>query len=57
MEEKYNINEILKAVNDLHKVKKEIVNNQSIKSNISNSPIPKDTAKIIEDAEKSLKNK
>mgnify|MGYP001269169664 CR=1 FL=1 len=57
MEEKYNINEILKAVNDLHKVKKEIINNKSIKSNISNSLIPKDTAKIIEDAEKSLKNK
>tara|TARA_Y100000389_G_C17282453_1_gene423684 strand:+ start:575 stop:754 length:180 start_codon:yes stop_codon:yes gene_type:complete len=57
MEEKYNINEILQAVNEINSREK---NNTEIKIKKSikniNSDIPKNTLKLIEEAEK-LKNK
>ena len=51
MEEKYSINEILNAVNEINEVK---VNTQ-IKPNkrIDNSDIPANTLRLIEQAEKS----
>ena len=55
MEENYSIDEILSAVNDLQKISKDknkkILKEPSIKSDISN--IPKNTLKLIEEAEKS----
>ena len=51
MEEKYSINEILKAVNDINEVK---VNTQIKPNNrIDNSDIPANTLRLIEQAEKS----
>ena len=51
MEEKYSINEILNAVNEINEIK---VNTQikPIKS-IDNSGIPRSTLELIEQAEKS----
>ena len=51
MEEKYSINEILNAVNEINEVK---VNTQiKPKKSIDNSGIPKNTLELIEQAEKS----
>ena len=53
MENNYSIEEILSAVDDLQKIKKEkkiIPVKNTSKTNISS--IPKDTLKIIEEAEK-----
>ena len=58
MEESYSIDEILIAVNDLQNNKKE--KKITIQSNTTNikikSDIPKDTLRLIEEAEKSKKN-
>ncbi len=55
MENKYSIEEILRAVDDLQKLKKEkYLKNLNKKENISeNSNIPKNTLRLIEEAEKS----
>ena len=54
----YSIEEILSAVDDLQRIKKEknnaVLKEESIESDISN--IPKSTLKLIEEAEKSKKN-
>ena len=54
----YSIEEILSAVDDLQKIKKEqnntVLKEESIESGISN--IPKNTLKLIEEDEKSKKN-
>jgi hypothetical protein len=54
MEEKYSIDEILSAVNEIQNISKknnfENKENKTIK--INNSDIPKNTLKLIEDAEK-----
>ena len=55
MENNYSIEEILSAVEDLQKIKK-IKNNKSFKdtpSKMSEVEIPKNTLKLIEEAEKS----
>ena len=52
MEEKFNINEILDAVNEINSRRKsisEIKNKKTIKN--INSEIPKNTLKLIEEAE------
>ena len=49
MEEKYSINEILNAVNEINEVK----DNTNKKLKIDNSDIPANTLKLIEQAEKS----
>ena len=54
MENNYSIEEILNAIDDLQKIKKEkkiISVKNTTKTN--NSIIPKDTLKLIEEAEKS----
>ena len=55
MEDNYSIDEILSAVNDLQKINKEknkeILKESSIKSD--NLNIPKNTLRLIEEAEKS----
>ena len=55
MEDNYSIDEILSAVNDLQKINKEknkeILKESSIK--FDNSNIPKNTLRLIEEAEKS----
>ena len=60
MDEKYSINEILNAINDLQKIKKEkifdkikVVKPVSVKK----SDIPTNTLKLIEEAEKVSKSK
>ena len=60
MDEKYSINEILNAINDLQNIKKEkifdkikVVNPVSVKK----SDIPTNTLKLIEEAEKVIKSK
>ena len=55
MGDNYSIDEILLAVNDLQNLKKEKTNKISNTSNIKfdNSSIPKNTLKLIEEAEKS----
>ena len=51
MEEKYTINEILNAVSQINEVK---VNTQiKSKKRVDNDDIPKNTLKLIEQAEKS----
>ena len=51
MEEKYSINEILNAVNEINEIK---VNTQiKPKKNIDNNGIPTNTLELIEQAEKS----
>ena len=51
MEEKYSINEILNAVSEINEVK---VNTQiKSKKKVDNDDIPKNTLKLIEQAEKS----
>ena len=54
MEDNYSIDEIISAVNDLQNIKKE-KNNKFSKvphSEFNNSDIPKNTLKLIEEAEK-----
>lgn len=51
MDKKYDIKEILSAVDEFHQIK----NVQKTSKNIKNGQIPSDTMKIIEDAEKNLK--
>ena len=53
MENNYSIEEILSAVDDLQKIKKEkkIISIKNT-SKLDNSSIPKDTLKLIEEAEK-----
>ena len=60
MDEKYSINEILNAINDLQNIKKEkifdkikVVKPVSVKK----SAIPTNTLKLIEEAEKVIKSK
>ena len=60
MDEKYSINEILNAINDLQDIKKEkifdkikVVKHVSVKK----SDIPTNTLKLIEEAEKVIKSK
>ena len=60
MDEKYSINEILNAVNDLQDIKKKkmfdkikVVKPVSVKK----SDIPTNTLKLIEEAEKVIKSK
>ena len=60
MQEKYSINEILNAINDLRDIKKEkkidtIVINQPIPK--KKSDIPSNTLKLIEEAEKTIRSK
>ncbi len=54
MENNYSIEEILSAVDDLQKIKKEkkIIPSKNI-SKVDSKNIPKDTLKLIEEAEKS----
>ena len=59
MKYKYSIDEILNAVSELQNKKKKVVTKINIKEEVKNtSQIPKDTLKIIEEAEKKffLKN-
>ena len=55
MEENYSINEILSAVDDLQNLKRNKTKKCSSVSNAKtdNSDIPKNTLKLIEEAEKS----
>tara|TARA_B100001250_G_scaffold146070_1_gene125038 strand:- start:506 stop:700 length:195 start_codon:yes stop_codon:yes gene_type:complete len=60
MDEKYSINEILNAINDLQDIKKDkifdkikVVKPVSVKK----SDIPSNTLKLIEEAEKVIKSK
>ena len=55
MEDNYSIDEILSAVNDLQNIKKEKNNkfSNAPHSKFNNSDIPKNTLKLIEEAEKS----
>ena len=55
MERNYSIEEILKAVNDLQ-TKKDIGIKKINPDKKNNSDIPKDTLKLIEEAEKLQKN-
>ena len=60
MDEKYSINEILSAVNDLQDNKKEkIVNKIKVNKSVSlkKSDIPSNTLKLIEEAEETIKSK
>ena len=60
MQDKYSINEILNAIDDLQNIKKEkkidtIVINQPISK--KKSDIPSNTLKLIEEAEKTIRSK
>ena len=60
MHEKYSIDEILNAINDLQNIKRgEIVNKIKTKKPISvkKSDIPSNTLKLIEEAEEIIKSK
>ena len=53
MKYNYSIDEILNAVSELQNKKKKVVTKINIKADVKNtSQIPKDTLKIIEQAEK-----
>ena len=59
MDQKYNISDILDAVNELNKSKPiKKVNNQNYQEpkKISKEDIPPSTLKLIEEAEKNIKN-
>ena len=59
MDQKYNISEILDAVNDIHRLEpKKKTNEKTIiePKKISKDDIPSNTLKLIEEAEKNLKN-
>tara|TARA_B100000575_G_scaffold284444_1_gene278484 strand:- start:432 stop:602 length:171 start_codon:yes stop_codon:yes gene_type:complete len=53
MENNFSVKEILSAIDDLQKIKREkkIISDKNIRST-DNSIIPKDTLKLIEEAEK-----
>ena len=53
MDKKYSITEILTAVEDLNKIKKNITNKiiQTKKTKVDNRGIPPSTLKLIEEAE------
>tara|TARA_Y100000591_G_scaffold324977_1_gene345234 strand:- start:261 stop:434 length:174 start_codon:yes stop_codon:yes gene_type:complete len=55
MENKYSIEEILEAVNDLQQLKKDKIIEKLTKKAVinKNSEIPKNTLRLIEEAEKS----
>ena len=55
MLDNYSIDEILSAINDLQKLKKERTNkiSNTSKNKFDNSNIPKNTLRLIEEAEKS----
>ena len=60
MDEKYSINEILNAINDLQDIKKEkIFDKIKVDKPVSvkKSDIPTKTLKLIEEAEKVIKSK
>ena len=60
MREKYSIEEILNAVNDLQSLKKDEKNDKfKIEKEITKNktPIPPNTLKLIEEAEKNIKSK
>ena len=60
MDEKYSINEILNAINDLQDIKKEKIFDKIkvIKPvSVKKSDIPTNTLKLIEEAEKVIKSK
>ena len=59
MDQKYNISEILDAVNDIHRSESKKKTNEKTKivpKKISKDDIPSNTLKLIEEAEKNLKN-
>ena len=55
MEDNYSIDEILSAINDLQNLKNDKTNKilNTPRSKLENSNIPKNTLKLIEEAEKS----
>ena len=60
MDEKYSINEILNAINDLQDIKKDKIFDKIkvIKPvSVKKSDIPTNTLKLIEEAEKVIKSK
>ena len=60
MKERYSINEILNAINDLQDIKKEkIVDKITVNKTIpkKKSDIPTNTLKLIEEAEKKIRSK
>ena len=59
MDQKYNISEILDAVNDIHRSEPKKKTNEktiTVPKKISKDDIPSNTLKLIEEAEKNLKN-
>ena len=56
MEETYNIDEILSAVDELSNIKKrkKNINDEKNSNEISNANIPKNTLKLIEEAEDNI---
>ena len=59
MEETYNIDEILSAVDELSNIKKrkKKINDEKNSNEISNANIPKSTLKLIEEAEDNITRK
>ena len=59
MEETYNIDEILSAVDELSNIKKrkKNINDENNSNEISNANIPKNTLKLIEEAEDNIVKK
>ena len=59
MEETYNIDEILSAVDELSNIKKrkKNINDKKNSNEISNANIPKNTLKLIEEAEDNIVRK
>ena len=59
MEETYNIDEILSAVDELSNIKKrkKNINDENNSNEISNTNIPKNTLKLIEEAEDNIVKK
>ena len=52
MENNYSVEEILNAIDDLQKIKKEKISSVKNTPKTENSISPKDTLKLIEEAEK-----
>ena len=59
MEQTYNIDEILSAVDELSNIKKrkKNINDEKNSNEISNANIPKNTLKLIEEAEDNIVRK
>ena len=53
MEDNYSIDEILSAVNDIQNINKDKKNLKETSIEFNNSNIPKNTLRLIEEAEKS----